>query len=1335
MKTSSLIVVLLGSIVGGSQVYVAGANTAPTSSGGIVSYQIGGQGANHRIWLKIVRTTDANGNTVLTTNKAFVEVATGLNYLGTNGQYLPSKEEIIAYPGGAAAQLGEHRVIFANNINSIGAIDLQMPQTNGAPGGSEMKSDILGLAYYDPASGQSVLIAQVQDSQGQIISSNEVVYGDCFQGLKANVVYKYTRAGLSQDVVLLEQPPSPQSLGLSSTSCVLQVLTEFTEAPTPVIQTAPGSGSNGQLPDATVLDFGTMRMIRGRAFLLGTNAPAAPVAKQWLMVSNRTVLIESVRLSAISKFMSKLPAFSQATLKPANGSPLYAVSSTRLLPSPRTARVRTGKMELAKASQPAKGFVLDYIVVNNETPSVFQSGTTYFISGPIYAYGSVTLQGGAILKYPNNTTAFIEINSGVPFTCQAGPYDPAVFTAGDDESVGDDVSGAMTDFTGTIQPGGYADPALRFDENVSLPYVRISYAKEAISVAGSATVTVQDSQIVNCIRGINLDAYGYANLNNCLFTSAGIGSGYPDGVPLAGGDTGGQFYLQYCTIDNANEDYLMGSGDDGSGPGSLFAVNSIFANVTDNFNGESVDGVENGFWNTSNTFGTTSLTDSNNPFVTAGGGNYYLNNASAFIGAATGWDFTISAQQTTEAPVQYNNQSSIGPQGFGGDSNLGYHYDVVDCLFDQSQISSGLTIGAGTIAAWSGQGMSVAGSVDFSGTAQNPCYFIPGNMVQEQSPSGTGITGQGGSVSAAITGFLALDAETTFCDASALTVDANDCEFVNGQLGGNVGDPSGGLSLSLVNNCLLDSCSIIFNTIATSPSCSLSIQQCHMNNGELWLTRYNSSQLWTINIQNTAFDGTSIALMDPYGNGNNITCDYNAYLDGSTELAYPGTHDAVVPGSFYYSLSSLPAQVSGDETIPIQIGSATPATTPFVIYVGGVEANATVQDVNGNWQFEWDTFNFPNGQYEVTLGFPYDEAGDIAYSASVGVTVDNPITTDQDHRWFTDQLNVNATVNNGATTYKIVVTDAGTGNTLTTLSGNVVSGQFQTSYSLNNNGPVNCAFYLPSSASAPAVTVPYFYVAHISSTAFVVAWADSEVDANYWSDMMLNGVVNILDSLSNLYGPDYKLLPNGGSGNVNNPPNSAFEWEDNAGDTQTLQESLEQGGNFFYMGHGGPDSIGPTPDSSGYWLGAGDVATLLGNTLQNRKMMDPYRLVILNCCHGWSRAWANAFGVAFHPGGSPYGVVDYQLMHTDPRAFVAWDMNLPIEPTGPIWYNYSSSQQAQAEAQQYEAGLQLLMQDWQGGTELQNCLNDYANYMISKAYYGYDAWYICGCRDLTRSGP
>ncbi len=274
---------------------------------------VGDQGANHRNWLKIVQTTDVRGRAVLHTNLAYVEVASGLNYKDpATGKWAPSKEEIEGYPGGAIAQYGQHKVIFANNLNTAGAIDLQMP------GGQEMKSEILGLSYYDTASGKSVLIAQVKDCQGQIVHGNQVVYSDVLKGVQATVRYTYTKAGLEQDVIMLAQPPLPEAFGLSSTSSVLQVMTEFAAAPTPVIRALPGA-TNDVLSDE-MLDFGKMKMIQGRAFLLGTNAPAAAVGKQWVTVSNRTVLVESVPFAMIKSSLSQLPPFTATILNPAAGS-------------------------------------------------------------------------------------------------------------------------------------------------------------------------------------------------------------------------------------------------------------------------------------------------------------------------------------------------------------------------------------------------------------------------------------------------------------------------------------------------------------------------------------------------------------------------------------------------------------------------------------------------------------------------------------------------------------------------------------------------------------------------------------------------------------------------------------------------------------------------------------------------------------------------------------------------------------------------------------------------------------------------------------------------------
>ena len=118
-----------------------------------------------------------------------------------NGQWQESKEEIELFAGGATARQGQHKMIFANNLATVGAIDMQTPD------GLRLRSHILGLSYFDTDSGRSVLIAEVKDSIGQLIAPNQVLYEDAFTDFKADVHYTYTKTSFEQDVVLQERPP------------------------------------------------------------------------------------------------------------------------------------------------------------------------------------------------------------------------------------------------------------------------------------------------------------------------------------------------------------------------------------------------------------------------------------------------------------------------------------------------------------------------------------------------------------------------------------------------------------------------------------------------------------------------------------------------------------------------------------------------------------------------------------------------------------------------------------------------------------------------------------------------------------------------------------------------------------------------------------------------------------------------------------------------------------------------------------------------------------------------------------------------------------------------
>jgi hypothetical protein len=86
------------------------------------------------------------------------------------------------------------------------------------PDGQTFRSHLLGIAYTDPVSGRSVLIAEPHDCVGTIASPDRVVWDDALTDLKASIRLTYSKAGLEHDVVLLESPRPPGAFGLPDNS-------------------------------------------------------------------------------------------------------------------------------------------------------------------------------------------------------------------------------------------------------------------------------------------------------------------------------------------------------------------------------------------------------------------------------------------------------------------------------------------------------------------------------------------------------------------------------------------------------------------------------------------------------------------------------------------------------------------------------------------------------------------------------------------------------------------------------------------------------------------------------------------------------------------------------------------------------------------------------------------------------------------------------------------------------------------------------------------------------------------------------------------------------------
>ena len=146
--------------------------------------------------------------------------------------------------------------------------------------------------------------------------------------------------------------------------------------------------------------------------------------------------------------------------------------------------------------------------MSSQTNWTFQCDTTYYISGTVNLSGTNTFEGAAVFKYANN--ASINISGGLNW--QAATYRPVIFTAMDDNSVGESIYGSTGNPTNY-----YANPALNFNTTSSftISCFRIAWAAQAIGDYDSQ-LNFYDGQLVNCQYGI-VSIYSDINVRNMLF--------------------------------------------------------------------------------------------------------------------------------------------------------------------------------------------------------------------------------------------------------------------------------------------------------------------------------------------------------------------------------------------------------------------------------------------------------------------------------------------------------------------------------------------------------------------------------------------------------------------------------------------------------------------------------------------------------------------------------------------------------------------------------------------------------------------------------------------------
>jgi RHS repeat-associated protein len=949
--------------------------TNSATSQTIVGYQTGVQDANSRVWQKIVQTTDTQGHVTYQTNNAYTELATGLNHLVGN-QWVASKDEVdISADGNSAlATNGQHQAYFPGDIYN-GKIELVTPD------GKQLYSRPVGLSYFDGTNG--VLIAELTNSTGEVVGDNQVIYANAFTGFKADIRYTYTIAGFEQDIILRERPPTPASFGLNPDTTRLEVLTEFFNPPQPTVTastvpTAAGNLENDQL------NFGSMAMGQGKAFLLGTTAPTVGVDKQWLTLDGAQFLVEEVPVVSIADELENLPLPSITSTQP--NSPLNVVSAKRLLPAHPLVTV-PGKhpMQLAQAAPASQGLVLDYVTLNSsQTNYTFQGDTTYYISGGLNLYGTNTFEGGTVIKYANTNSAGIQVNG--PINCLTGPYRPAIFTAKDDNSVGEAITGSTGNPTGT-----YAGEALTVsDYSANLGYMRFAYANTALAAIHS-DVEITNSQFINDATAIFV-LPNSVNLENVLIYDVGtVFNGIDDPT----------FIAQNITVHDANE----------LSEGLLYLTNSLLIACTNL--GSGFDGAYN----------YTNSSDAG-IFQTVGAGAHYLaaDCPAGIRGAGTtNIDPALLADlqtKTTYPPLLLTNQTvavntTLNPQAQRDNESpgpdLGYHYDPIDYIVDNFAITNAtLTVTNGAaIASYNETGIQLqddSSMVSF-GSPLYPNWFVRYTSVQEGTNMLGGTNLMSGQTVSALhygnTGPAGLYRFSKFTcpaacgyvfndiDASSYnTLLVQDCELWGGT---NVFSGGTNTVITLQNNLFEES--PLYGSSHTLPN-SLSFS----NN--LFLRTiiliYNNSSPNTWQAFNNAFD-SCVVDYNPFGI-DCLTNGYNAYLNctnsgNPAELWPTNTSDFVTNATMAY------------ETGPLG-NFYQPSDSPLI------DAGSTNANLLGLYHFTTQTNEVPETNSIVDIGYHYVATD----------TYGNPLDSNGDGTPdYVEDANGNGVVDNGETNWGLAI--------------------------------------------------------------------------------------------------------------------------------------------------------------------------------------------------------------------------------------------------------------------------------------------------------------------------
>lgn len=634
------------------------------------------RGAHHRVEQWVERILGEDGTTNDVTHAATV-LANGMHYLD-GGEWKETVPEFVPVNGGWLAARGPHQVLVSTRLFVAGAVTVVSPE------GQTWRSTPMTLALRDRAGGQVWVLGESRDVAGELATPNTVLFRDAFAGetgLKADVRVVTSAGGVECDVIVRSGVPSKEALGEAGEHAELVVLTEIFE---------PGGASampvdrGGRSDD--VVRLGALTMDQGQAF--GTDLPgeptrSVPVFKRVYQdePSGRVFLEEATPLDSLTPLLealpeARVPGLLEARWRNTAGKAVLPVRLANLSPAPSLPRRADGRFEVAAhetgkltfaavASQP--GVVLDWSYLNSATNFTFRGDTTYRVTNAVTLSGTnVTFEGGTVIKSDAGVNGSVSVASGVNFDWQAEPFRPVTFTAKDDDSVGDKITGSSGN-----PSGAYAATALFLNgsgrtNGLVLANLRVrhaNYGVDAVYFGQNGPLTLRHGQFVKCAYPFKFQLGSTVTasyfLQNVLVTEAN--TLFKDGYYAK---TSGQF----LTVNGLSTWFASPYSPHNC---TVTVADSILSAVS------SVNvGTTNNCWVASN---------ATNLFEVVAAGAYYLPGQSPVRGVVATQpltSFDATSRATTLAPLVLTNVTTaltLSPWQTAGDGyTLGYHYDPVD---------------------------------------------------------------------------------------------------------------------------------------------------------------------------------------------------------------------------------------------------------------------------------------------------------------------------------------------------------------------------------------------------------------------------------------------------------------------------------------------------------------------------------------------------------------------------------------------------------------------------------------------------------------------------------